>query len=182
MKTSADMAGGTAAGFKGTIRGFNADAERRLDAMLMAVGRWAEAESGAMIGHIKMSVSSDRGGITLNLTDMSEGVMHRGSLRPTREAEFHFMAALTDVDKHELEHEMMHAMEDSGVFLEFEGHSHRHHGEGGHERHHEHDGSCKCGCHDGERERGCNRHGRDRDCGCGGHEGSGDDEPEPKVT
>ncbi len=150
MKTSAEMAGGTAVGFKGRIRGFNADAERRLEDMLMAIGRWAESESGVMMGHIKMSVSTDKGGITLNLTDMSEGVLHHGSLRPTREAEFHIMAALTDVDRSELEHEMMHAMDDPGVFLEFDhrGHSHDH----SYDHEHVHGDDCGCGCRVGIRD------------------------------
>ena len=148
MKTSAEMAGGTAVGFKGRIRGFNADAERRLGDMLMAIGRWAESETGAMIGHIKMSVSTDTGGITLNLTDLSEGVLHHGTLRPTREAEFHIMAALTDVDRSELEHEIMHAMDDSGVFLDFDhrGHSHDHTHDHNHDHEHVHDENCGCGC------------------------------------
>ncbi|MPN32027.1 hypothetical protein SDC9_179503 [bioreactor metagenome] len=81
---------------------------------------------------------------------MSEGVLHHGSLRPTREAEFHIMAALTDVDRSELEHEMMHAMDDSGVFLEFDhrGHSHDH----SHDHEHVHGDDCGCGCRVGIRD------------------------------
>ncbi len=153
MKTSMEMAGGTAVGFKGKVRGFNADAERRLRDMLTAIGKWAESESGMMTGHIKMSVSTDKGGITLNLTDMSEGVLIQGSLRPTPEAEFHIMAALTDVEKDDLEHEMLHAMEDSGVFLEFEhrGHCHDHDHRHDHDHDHVHDEGCGCGCRDDDK-------------------------------
>lgn len=150
MRTSAEMAGGTAVGFKGKVRGFNADAERRLKDMLTAIGKWAESESGMMTGHIKMSVSTDKGGITLNLTDMSEGVLIQGNLRPTPEAEFHIMAALTDVEKGDLEHKMVHAMEDSGVFLEFDhcghSHDHNHHHDHDHDHSHNHNHDEECGC------------------------------------
>lgn len=146
--TSAEQAGGVAAGFSGHIHGFNADAEARLDKMMMSVGRWVESEAGMMLGHIKMSVTVDGVGITLNLTSLENGVEHHDRLRPCVKADFNFMAAVLDVDKDELEHIMLHAIEDSGVDFcldEHEcacGHHHDHHHE-----HHHHDGECSCGHH-----------------------------------
>ena len=147
METSAQEVGGVSAGFTGHIRGFNADAEARLDAMMMQVGRWVESEAGYLMGHIKMSVTVDGKGITLNLTDLSTGVQHHDRLKPSREAVFNFMAAVVDVDEGELEHTMVHAMEDSGVYFDIDehvcacGHDHSHE--------HEHD---HCHCHDHDNE------------------------------
>ena len=163
METSAEQAGGVSAGFTGHIRGFNADAEVRLDAMMMQVGRWVEKEAGYLMGHIKMSVTVDGKGITLNLTDLKTGVQHHDRLKPSKEADFNFMAAVTDVDEGDLEHAMVHAMEDSGVYFEIdehvcacghdhshEGHDHHHHDhhDHDHEHHHHHEHGEECHCHD----------------------------------
>ena len=148
METSAEQAGGVSAGFTGHIHGFNADAEARLDAMMMQVGKWVESEAGYLMGHIKMSVTVDGKGITLNLTDLSIGVEHHDRLRPSKEAEFNFMAAVVDVDEGELEHAMVHAMEDCGVYFHIDEHEcacgHDHHD---HEHHH-HDHGDGCHCHE----------------------------------
>ena len=147
-ETSAEMAGGVAAGFTGHIHGFNADCEARLDAMMIAVGRWVESEAGMLLGHIKMNVTVDGKGVTLNLTDLSRGVEHHDRLRPAVKADFNFMAAVLDVDRHELEHAMLHAMEDSGVDICMDEHecSCGHHHDHEH-HHHDHEHHCGCGCH-----------------------------------
>ena len=156
-ENSEELAGGVGVGFSGHIHGFNADVEARLDAMMMQVGKWVEKEAGYMMGHIKMSVSVDGVGITLNLTDLSIGVEHHDRLKPCKKADFNFMAAVVDVDGGELEHTMMHAMEDSGVYFHVDehecacghhhDHDHEHHHDHEHEHHHHHDGE-ECHCHD----------------------------------
>ena len=154
MENSEELAGGVGVGFTGHIHGFNADAEARLDAMMMQVGKWVEKEAGFLMGHIKMSVTVDGKGITLNLTDLSTGVEHHNSLKPSKQADFNFMAAVTDVDEGDLEHAMMHAMEDSGVYFDVDehecacGHDHHHeHHDHDHEHHHHEHGE-ECHCHD----------------------------------
>ena len=173
---SAEMAGGQAVGFNGEMHGFNADAEARLADALMDVGRWVEKEAGALMGHIKMAVVSDDGSVTMSLTDLKEGVMYHGRLRPCRNAEFSFMAAVLDVDGDELAHIAMHALEDSGVDMHIEGHSRHHHhhdGECSYGHHHEHGEKCSCGHHHEHHhhddECSCGHHHHDDDCGCGHH-------------
>ena len=156
MENSEELAGGVGVGFTGHIHGFNADAEARLDSMMMQVGRWVEQEAGYLMGHIKMSVTVDGKGITLNLTDLKTGVQHHDRLKPSKEADFNFMAAVTDVDEGDLEHAMVHAMEDSGVYFEIDehvcacGHDHHHHDhhDHDHEHHHHHEHGEECHCHD----------------------------------
>ena len=152
---SAEMAGGKSIGLNGEIRGFNADVEARLADVLMQVGRWVERESGALMGHIKMAVSNGDQTLTMNLTDLDEGVLFHGKVRPSKEVQFSFMAAVLDVDDHELEHRTLHAFEDSGIMMDIHEHSASHH-----HHHHHHDGE-ECHCHDHDHE-----HGEDCDCGC----------------
>ena len=135
---SEEMAGGEAIGINGEIHGFNADVEARLADALMDIGRWTAREAGELMGHIKLAITADGDTVTLNLTDLTEGVLYHGKVRPCRLADFSFMAAVLDVDKDKLKHAVFHALEDSGVNLTMEGHSqmhHHHHGE-------------NCGCHD----------------------------------
>lgn len=141
MNTSIEEANGSSAGFSGHIHGFNADAEARLAEMMMKIGRWVEKESGMFLGHIKMAVIYEGKGVTLNLTDLDEGVLHHGSLMPKQKVDFDFMAAVTDVDEGELEHVMLHAIEDSGVDFCLDEHecSCGHHHGHDHEHHHEHE-------------------------------------------
>ena len=161
---SEELAGGVGVGFSGHIHGFNADVEARLDSMMMQVGRWVEKEAGYMMGHIKMSVTVDGKGITLNLTDLGIGVEHHDRLKPSREADFNFMAAVVDVDEGELEHAMMHAMDDSGIYFHVDehecacGHDHSH------EHHHDHEGCCHDHHHDHDHE-----HHHDGECHCHDH-------------
>ena len=170
---SAEMAGGKSIGLNGKIRGFNADVEARLADVLMQVGRWVERESGALMGHIKMAVTNGEQTVTMNLTDMAEGVLFHGKVRPSKDTDFSFMAAVLDVDDHELEHITLHAFEQSGVMMEIEGHSashhHHHHHHDGEEchchDHHEHGEDCDCGCHDHD-----HHHEHDEDCDCGCHD------------
>ena len=162
---SEELAGGVGVGFSGHIHGFNADVEARLDSMMMQVGRWVEKEAGYMMGHIKMSVTVDGKGITLNLTDLGIGVEHHDRLKPSREADFNFMAAVVDVDEGELEHAMMHAMDDSGIYFHVDehecacGHDHSH------EHHHDHEGCCHDHHHDHDHE----HHHHDGECHCHDH-------------
>ena len=173
---SEELAGGVGVGFTGHIHGFNADAEARLDAMMIQVGRWVEKEAGYLMGHIKMSVTVDGKGITLNLTDLSIGVEHHNRLRPSKEADFNFMAAVTDVSEGDLEHAMVHAMEDSGVYFHIDehecacghdhshehgGHEHHHHDHDHDHHHHEHGEGCHCHEH---------HHDHDDDCYCHDHD------------
>ena len=162
---SEELAGGVGVGFSGHIHGFNADVEARLDSMMMQVGRWVEKEAGYMMGHIKMSVTVDGKGITLNLTDLGIGVEHHDRLKPSKEADFNFMAAVVDVDEGELEHAMMHAMDDSGIYFHVDehecacGHDHSH------EHHHDHEGCC----HDHHHDHGHEHHHHDGECHCHDH-------------
>ncbi|NLL95011.1 MAG: hypothetical protein GX224_04585 [Thermoplasmatales archaeon] len=142
---SADMAGGVAAGVKGKVLNYNSDTQMRLDKALLAVAEWIEAEAGMFLGHAKMCVSDGGEGITVNLVDLGTGPERHGILSPRRSADFAFMVAATDIDAHELEHEIFHALEDSGAFLELEGDHHHHH-------HH-----------------GCDDPSHGEDCDCGGH-------------
>ena len=78
---SAELANGKSIGLNGEIRGFNADVEARLADVLMQVGRWVERESGALMGHIKMAVTNGDQTVTMNLTDIDEGVLFHGTSR-----------------------------------------------------------------------------------------------------
>lgn len=147
-QTSAELAGGIAVGFTGHIHGFNADVEARLDSMMVVVAKWIEKEAGVFLGHIKMSVTKGDKGLTLNLIDLSTGVEHHNSLAPCVSADFNFMAAVLDTDSEELEHLILHTMEDSGVDFCIDGghecgcgrdHEHHH----GHTHKHDHE---NCGC------------------------------------
>jgi len=164
---SAEEAGGIAVGINGEIIGFNADVEARLAHVLMDVGRWVEKEAGALMGHIKTAVSSDSATVTLNLTDLREGVLFHGRVRPSKSVRFSFMAAVLDVDEDRLRHTVLHALDDSGINMVLEGGvtPHHHHHDHGcdcrHDHHHDHshDHHPDCGCgHD---------HHHDHDCGCG---------------
>ena len=139
--SSIEQAGGCAVGISGTITGFNADAEARFAKALLQIGQWVTDQSGCLLGHIKAALVLDDGrGITLNLTDMDNGVEHHGTLEPCEKVRFDFMCAVLDVDEHELKHRMYHAVDDTGLDYkldeEVECHCHDHD--------HEHDGECHC--------------------------------------
>lgn len=150
---SVEMAGGSTAGIQGTITNWNAGAEDALVGALMRIGYFVTKESSILLGHIKAAVFDEDGhGITLNLIDLDNGVERHGELGPLPKARFAFMCAVLDVDEHELEHQMFHAVDDSGLTYELdepvECHCHDHeHGEE-HEHHHHHDDGCQCGCGD----------------------------------
>ncbi len=170
-RTSMDEAGGVAVGFVGHIHGFNADVEARLDKAMIKTGEYVQEKSGCLLGHIKIAIYHEDGtGITLNLTDLDNGVEHHGTMDPCEKVSFNFMAAVLDVDKHELEHEMDHILEETCIDYCIEsGHHHHHDGEEchchdhehEHEHHHHHDGE-ECHCHDHEHE---HEH-RDDECHC----------------
>jgi len=146
-KTSLEEAGGVATGVTGRIGCWNADSEARLIKAMLEVGKWVASEAGVMLGHIKSAVTLDDGsGITLNLTDLSNGVEKHGELAPTDKVNFTFMSAVLDVDQHELYHKMVDAVDDSGLLYELDEVEHCHCHD--HEHHHEH-GECCCG-HDHE--------------------------------
>ncbi len=155
--TSPEQAGGCAVSLSGTITGYNADAEAKFADALLKVGLWVTEESGCLLGHIKAAVvKEDRSGITLNLTDVGNGVEHHGTLEPQEKVSFTFMCAVLDVEEHELRHRMYHAIDDTGLDYKLEeyvechcyDHKHHHHdGEGCHdhdEGHHHEDGECRC--------------------------------------
>ena len=154
-QTSIEQAGGCAVGLTGTINCWNADAEARFAKALLTIGKWVEDESGMMLGHIKAAVTLEDGtGLTLNLTNMENGVEHHGTLEPQEKVKFTFMCAVLDVDEHELRHRMFHAVDDSGLDYELDehvechcGHDHHHDHDHEHEHHHHHDGE-ECHCHD----------------------------------
>ncbi|MBQ3735988.1 MAG: hydrogenase nickel incorporation protein HypA [Candidatus Methanomethylophilaceae archaeon] len=165
---SAELANGKSIGLNGEIRGFNADVEARLADVLMQVGRWVERESGALMGHIKMAVTNGDQTVTMNLTDIDEGVLFHGKVRPSQTVQFSFMAAVLDVDDHELEHRTLHAFEDSGIMMDIHEHSSSHH-----HHHHDHGPDCTCGCHDHDHDHEHHHdheHGPDCTCGCHDHD------------
>ncbi len=195
--TSIEEAGGCAAGFTGTIENFNTDAEMKLADALMAVGKYVQGESGCLLGHIKAAVYTEEGnGITLNLIDMDNGVEHHGTLPRADHVKFNFMCAVLDVDEHELTHEMMHAIDDSGLDYKIDPeslhhHHHHHHDdddecavdENGHHHHH-HDGECCCHHHhddDDDDDDECgHHHHHDGECCCHHHDDEGCTEEKPK--
>lgn len=187
-KTSIEEAGGCAVGLKGTLNGFNADAEARFSKALMQVGQWVQDQTGFLLGHIKAAIVLDDGsGITLNLTDLENGVEKHGQLDPQEKVNFTFMCAVLDVDEHELKHRMYHAIDDTGLDYELDEHvechchDHDHHHDHDHEHHH-HDGECECGHehhhdHDHEHE---HEHHHDGECHCAECEAEKSKQPEKK--
>ncbi len=182
---SLEMAGGCAVGFTGSICCYNADAEARFSKALMSVGKWVVKESGSLLGHIKAAIVKDDGsGITLNLTDLENGVEHHGRLDPQEKVKFSFMCAVLDVDEHELKHAMWHALEDTGLDYSLDeapchchDHDHHHHHDDDeccchehhheeHDHHHHHDDD-ECCCHDHEHH---HHHHDDDECCCHRHE------------
>lgn len=166
-ENSIKEAGGCAAGFCGKFYNFNADAEAKLDAALVAVGKFVQGESGCLLGHIKASVTNDVGeGITLNLIDMDNGVEHHGTMPRCDEVNFNFMCAVLDVDEHELTHKMLHAIDDSGIdyFIDKESLKHHHHHD--HDEGECDDPNCDCHHHHDHDEEECD----DPDCDCHHHD------------
>ena len=172
-KTSIEEAGGCAVGLKGTINGFNADAEARFSKALIQVGDWVQKETGFLLGHIKAAITLDDGtGITLNLTDLENGVEKHGQLDPQEKVNFSFMCAVLDVDEHELKHRMYHAIDDTGLDYELDEHVECH----CHDHDHDH---CDCG-HD--HDHGHHHHDHDHDhhdgeCHCAACEAEKSQEP-----
>ena len=181
-KTSIEEAGGCAVGLTGKINCFNADAEARFAKALLTIGEWVQKESGCLLGHIKAAITLDDGsGITLNLTDLENGVEHHGTLEPQEKVNFTFMCAVLDVDEGELRHRMYHAIDDSGLDYELDEHvechchdhdhhhDHDHDHDHGHEHHH-HDGE-ECHCHDHEHHHHDHDHDHDDGHGHEHHDG-----------
>lgn len=175
--TSLDLADGVAEGLQGTITGWNADAEARLCKAILSVGEWVAEESGVLLGHVKAAVVDEAGsGITLNLTDLENGVEHHGTLEPMEKVRFSFMCAVVDVDGHELRHRMYHAIDDTGIDYELDEevechcHDHDHHHDHDHEHghHHHHDDDDDEECHEHHHDHGHEHH--DGECGCHGHD------------
>lgn len=195
-ETSLEEAGGTAVGFTGTIMGFNAGAQASMAEALIEIGKWVTEKSGTLLGHIKCALYIEDGhGVTLNLTDMDNGVEIHGTLEPAEKVNFNLMCAVLDVDAAELDHEMHHVLDGTLLDIELDhhdclcgnhehGHDHEHsheHGEccGGHGHEHDHErGEC-CGGHGHDHEhnhehgsccggRG-HRHGQGGCCGSGRH-------------
>lgn len=156
--TSLEVAGGCAEGLQGTITGWNADAEARMSKALMTIGEWVTKESGCLLGHIKAAIVDENGkGITLNLTDIENGVERHGELEPMEKVRFAFMCAVLDVDEHELRHRMFHAIDDTGLDYELDEHVECHCHDHDHEHHH-HDGEgCCCGHHHHDHDECCDK-------------------------
>ena len=138
---------------------------------LMSVGEWVTKESGCLLGHIKAAIVDENGkGVTLNLTDIDNGVEHHGTLEPMEKVRFAFMCAVLDVDEHELRHRMFHAIDDTGLDYELDEHvechchDHEHHHDHDHDHHHDHD-HCGCG-HDHHHHHDDDEH-EECSCGCG---------------
>ena len=111
-----------------------------------------------MLGHIKAAIVTDEGnGVTLNLTDLDNGVEHHGTLEPQEKVHFDFMCAVLDVDEHELKHQMYHAIDDTGLDYELDEHVECHCHD--HDHHHDHDHDHEH-AHDHDHEHG---HGHDRE-------------------
>ena len=166
-RTSIEEAGGCAVGLTGSINGWNADAEARFCKALLRVGEWVEHESGSLLGHIKAAVTLEDGsGITLNLTDLENGIEHHGTLEPQEKVKFTFMCAVLDVDEHDLKHMMFHAIDDTGLDYALDDHVEC----CCHDHHHHHDGEC---CHD--------HHHHDEEC-CHGHHHDDDSEKKEKKS
>lgn len=151
-ETSLDLADGVAVGLQGSIKNWDPKAEDKMAEALMTVGKWVTKESGCLLGHIKAAVvDKDGKGVTLNLTDIENGVERHGELGPMKEVRFAFMCAVVDVDEHELRHRMFHAVDDTGLKYELDEHvechchDHEHH-------HHDHEDGCCCHDHDHEHE------------------------------
>ena len=157
--TSLEVAGGCAEGLQGTITGWNADAEARMSKALMTIGEWVTKESGCLLGHIKAAIVDENGkGITLNLTDIENGVERHGELEPMEKVRFAFMCAVLDVDEHELRHRMFHAIDDTGLDYELDEHVECHCHDHDHEHHHHHDGEgCCCGHHHHDHDESCDK-------------------------
>ena len=167
-KTSIEEAGGVAVGLKGHIHGFNADVTARLSGAMLSTGKWVEKEAGSLLGHIKAAVYNSEGkGITLNLTDLKNGVEQHGTLSPQEMVYFNFMSAVLDVDSHELEHVMMDALEDTGIDYHLENPHHHDHDHHDHEHGHEHEH-----CHDHDHHEHEHDHGHDHNS----HRHEGEDE------
>ncbi len=143
-ENSMDYAGGVAVGVTGYITNFNADAQARISGALMEIGKWIDEESGAFLGHVKCGIYLENGdGVTLNLTNLENGVEVHGILEPAEKVGFSILCAVLDVDKHELEHMLLHALEDTFLDIELTKGSHSH-------KHDDHCGcgdNCKCGNH-----------------------------------
>ena len=174
VKSSMEEAGGVAVGFTGTITGFNAGAQARMVDALTEIGKWVSEKSGTLLGHIKCTMYLEDGqGVTLNLTDMDNGVEIHGALEPAEKVKFNLMCAVLDVDAAALDHEMHHVLDETLLDIELEhhdclcgnhshahDHAHDHCGCGHDHKEHEHEhGDC---CHD----HGHKEHGHDH-CGCG---------------
>jgi len=172
-KSSIEEVGGTIVGVSGKIYGFNADVTARLEKAIIRTGEYVTEEAGVLLGHIKAAAYQEDGrGVTLSMTSLESGVNRIGTLDPREEVDFAFMAAVLDVDKHELEHAIAHILEDTGIdMLITSGHHSHEHGHG-HEHHHHHHGNGGCGCdeHGHDHDDCCQEHARDvRDDETGGH-------------
>ncbi|MCQ2056364.1 MAG: hypothetical protein MJY64_02730 [archaeon] len=114
-ETSIELSNGAAVGFTGHIHDFDANVETELDHVMMEIGKWVESEAEIFLGHIKMAITSNDKSITLNLTDLEEGVKHHNILGRVGNVHFNFMVAVTDVDEHKLKDQILHIMKNSKI-------------------------------------------------------------------
>lgn len=142
-ENSMEEAGGIAVGFTGYITGFNADAQARMIDALSEIGKWVQEKSGMLLGHIKCAIYLEDGsGVTLNLTNMKNGVEIHGALEPAEKVGFSILCAVLDVKKDELSHVIHHALDDTLLDIELinhDCHCHDHDHKDGHDEEHHHD-------------------------------------------
>lgn len=111
----AESAGGTAYGLSFRVKGADASSLNGLSSVMMEVGGWVVDRAGYFLGHVKMSLDSGpKGAMTLNLTDIGNGVERHGDISFPADLEGRFMAAVLDVDKGGLERTMTDLMERRG--------------------------------------------------------------------
>lgn len=146
---SMEDAGGVAVGITGSFPAFDKRGEDRLAEVLLETGRFVKARAGYLLGHIKASVTDESGGgVTLNLTNLDNGVERHGGLASAGGARFNFMCAVLDVDQDDLLEKMTDGIERSGLMPEIDPvHRHHNHRGGGCDHHRgEHCGCSKKGC------------------------------------
>ena len=99
---SAEEAGGTAFGISGSVQAMDVFLLEQLAEILMEIGKWVRTSSGTFLGHVKMAIISENGDMTLNLTDLKQGVDHHGAIALPADVNIRLMAAVLDVRHDEL--------------------------------------------------------------------------------
>jgi hypothetical protein len=109
--------GGTAHGLNAFIENTDRSTLSSLGNAMTEVGEWIEAAAGYLLGHVKVAVTTEKGTVTLNLTDLDTGVEYHGELPDGIYADIRFMAAVLDVEHGELAERMKRALISNGFKL-----------------------------------------------------------------